>query len=262
LETEEFWDTGYDSVEMRKAFFNRLSQLARTIRDSRPRENETQEQFEERCTGNSARKRQRAHTRRSTVRTICISYTNLADKWHLYDTRKKITEFNRLNRDGNLDMAWATLDYVVDTLTTVGMSSDESDNDSSGKTEYVIQRMPWRSRYLTELLRHIDKDRNKTNGLGGRRRGNAPRSRVWLPGARESTREAPPRLPINFYDKVWYNNLSRRDERELQAADEVEPPPARPRAIDASLIRCVSSQAGARYGYFQQGDGHPQLVCE
>ena len=49
-------------------------------------------------------------------------------------------------------MAWATLDYVVDTLTAVGMSSDESDNDSSGKTEYVIKRMPWRSRYLTELL--------------------------------------------------------------------------------------------------------------
>jgi hypothetical protein len=158
------------------------------------------------------------------VRTICISYPNLADKWQLYDTRKKITEFNQLNHDGNLDMAWATLDYVVDTLTAVGMSSDESDNDRSGKTEYVTKRMPWRSCYLTELLRHIDKDCNKTNGLGGRRRGNAPWSRVWLPGARASTREAPPCLPINFYDEVWYGNLSRRDERELQAADEVELP--------------------------------------
>ena len=143
----------------------------------------------------------------------------------MFDTRKKITEGNRLNRDGNPDMAWATLDYVVDTLTAMGMSSDESDNGSSAKTsDYVIKRMPWRSRYLTELLRHIDKDRNKTNGLGSRCRGNAPRSRVWLPGAPASTREAPPRLPLNFYDKAWYDNLSRRDERELQAADEVELP--------------------------------------
>jgi hypothetical protein len=63
LETEELRDTGYDSVEMRKAFFNRLSQLAQTIRDSRRRENETQEQFEEHCMGNAAKKRQRAHIR-------------------------------------------------------------------------------------------------------------------------------------------------------------------------------------------------------
>ena len=121
-------------------------------------------------------------------------------------------------------MAWATLDYVVDTLTAAGMSSDESDNDSSGKAEYVVKRMPWRSRYLTELLRHIDKDRNKTNGFGGRRRGNAPRSRAWQPGARSSKREAPPYLPKNFYDEVWYENLSGRDKRELQTAAAVELP--------------------------------------
>lgn len=74
LETEELRETGFDSIEMRSAFFNRLSQLARTIRDLRRRDNETQAQFEERRTGNAAKRRQRAHTRRSTVRTICISY--------------------------------------------------------------------------------------------------------------------------------------------------------------------------------------------
>ena len=37
-----------------------------------------------------------------------------------------------------------------------------------------------------------------------------------------STREAPPRFPLNFYDKALYDNLSRRDERVLQAVDEAE----------------------------------------
>lgn len=128
-----------------------------------------------------------------------------------------------LDRSGKLDEVWAVLDYVVDTLSPAGMSSDESEADTPGKI-YVIKPVPWRSHYLTELLRHIDEDRNKKNGFGNRSRGNAPRSRVWRAGAHASAREAPPRLPINFYDEGWYGMLSERDERELQAADEVQLP--------------------------------------
>lgn len=142
----------------------------------------------------------------------------------LYSSRKTIADWNRLDRDGNPDEAWNILDYVVSTLSPAGMSSDESDRDNSGKTVYVIKPTSWRSRYLTELLRLIDEDRNKTNGFGGRRRGNAPRTRVWRPGTSASQRQAPPHLPINFYDAGWYDMLSSRDQRELQVADAVELP--------------------------------------
>lgn len=73
LEAEMLEDTGFNSGEMKNAFFNRLTRLARVIRESRQRANETQEQFEERRTGHIAEKqrgRQRAHTRRATVSRI------------------------------------------------------------------------------------------------------------------------------------------------------------------------------------------------
>ena len=142
----------------------------------------------------------------------------------LYSSRKTITEWNRLDHDGNPDEPWNVLDNVVSALSPAGMSSDESDRDGSGKMVYVIKPTSWRSRYLTELLRHVDEDRNKTNGFGDRRRGNGPRTRVWRPGTHASQRQAPPHLPINFYDKGWYGMLSDRDKWELGVADAVELP--------------------------------------
>lgn len=142
----------------------------------------------------------------------------------LFNTRKTITEWNKLDRDGRQDEVWGILDYVVGALSPAGMSSDESDEDASGKALYVIKPTPWRDPYVTELLRHVDNDLNKTNGFGGRRPGNAFRTRQWRPGVQSSARQAPARLPINFYDQRWYDDLSVRDKRELRAGDAVELP--------------------------------------
>lgn len=71
LETDSLEDTGYDSAGMKQVFFKRLVQLARIIRESHQRNDETEEQFEERQTGRVAeerKRRQRMHTRRTTVR--------------------------------------------------------------------------------------------------------------------------------------------------------------------------------------------------
>ena len=70
LEADMLEDTGFDSAEMKNAFLSRLTRLARVVRESRRRVNETQEQFEGRRTGHAEnqRMRQRAHTRRATVR--------------------------------------------------------------------------------------------------------------------------------------------------------------------------------------------------
>lgn len=77
LETDYLQDTGYSNAEMIAVFFNRLAQLSRTLRESRPREHETEAQFEERQTGRVAKnrqRRQRANTRRATVCAIyCMS---------------------------------------------------------------------------------------------------------------------------------------------------------------------------------------------
>ncbi|KAK2465174.1 hypothetical protein APHAL10511_002805 [Amanita phalloides] len=219
LETEMLQNLDYNSAMMKNAFFNRLTRLGRIIRESRQRTNETEAQFEDRTTGcivEKRRRRQRAHTRRGT----------------LFDTRKSITEWNRLDGDGNADEAWCVLDYAVSTLTSAGMSSDESDKDTKGNTVYSIKPTPWRSSYVTEMLRHVDNDLNKTNGFGNRWQGNAPRTRVWRPGSQPSGRQAPPRLPINFYDRHWYDDLSVRDRRELQAGDAVPLP-----AIDRARAR-------------------------
>ena len=77
LETDSLHDTGFDSAGMKQAFFNRLVRLARTLRESHQRNDETEVQFEERQTGHIAEQRkgwQRAHTRRKTVCSIlCVN---------------------------------------------------------------------------------------------------------------------------------------------------------------------------------------------
>ncbi|KAM6490443.1 hypothetical protein JOM56_014116 [Amanita muscaria] len=203
-------------MEMKKVFFLRLGRLKRLVRESVPRNTETQEEFERRSGGSAGKNRQRAHTRRKT----------------LYDNRKQITERNKINPNDEPNEAWTILDFVVDTLASHGMSSDESDTDESGKVVYKIKRMPWRSREIANLLRIVDDDRNTANGFGSRRRGNSFRTRVLQYGAPSSRREAPPCLPLNFYDTTWYGTLKTGEKRGLQPAGVVELP-----TIDQ--IRCA-----------------------
>ena len=111
------------------------------------------------------------------------------------------------------------LDTAVNILHHAGMSSDESETDHSGQKVYVVKKMPWRSEVVTCMIRLIDEDRNTTNGFGNRRPGNAPRTRIVRRRASISNREAPPRLPLNFYDRTWYDGLRTKEKHELKAGD-------------------------------------------
>lgn len=129
---------------------------------------------------------------------------------------------NATDMDGNANEVWSDLQMVVDKLQPDGMSSDESEPEERGKpTTYLVRRMAWRNKQITKMLKIIDGDRNITNAYGNRRSGNPPRARVRR-GGWETRREAPPGLPINFYDDKWYQALSNGDKRSLRAEESVE----------------------------------------
>lgn len=104
------------------------------------------------------------------------------------------------------------------------MSSDESENDELGRRVYVVNKAIWRDRLVTASLRLVDRDHNTTNAFGNRRAGNPARTRIIRVRARESTRDAPLGLPINFYDRTWYAGLTNREKNELMAQTEFQLP--------------------------------------
>jgi hypothetical protein len=103
------------------------------------------------------------------------------------------------------------------------MSSDESSNEdpNSSRKACVIKSVTWRSEDLIPYLQMIDNDFNRFNRYGNRKPGNPFRDRVRLPGTKASERPAITGLPMNFYDKTWYANLSNSDIRFLQAKPEL-----------------------------------------
>jgi hypothetical protein len=104
------------------------------------------------------------------------------------------------------------------------MSSDESDEDEvSGGRVYNARKKTWRDAGITRLLRLVDRDHNKTNCYGNTRAGNPPRRRL-VRGGRDSKREAPPGLPVNFYDRHWYDQLTNREKKELGVVEEMDIP--------------------------------------
>jgi hypothetical protein len=114
------------------------------------------------------------------------------------------------------------LNFVVETLTAAGMSSDESGEDEKGLKVYRIKKCLWWGKEMTRMMRLVDQDQNKTNAYGNTRSGNPPHRRV--PGGSISLREAVPELPKNFYDRRWYKTLLNRDKKELNTRPAVELP--------------------------------------
>jgi hypothetical protein len=129
-----------------------------------------------------------------------------------------------MNSDGTVNTGWDTLGDAVDRLGQEGMSSDESEDDEMNRRIYIINKPIWRARQVTSSLRLVDGDHNTTNGFGNRKAGNPARTRVVRNRARESTRDAPPGLPINFYDPIWYSGLTNGEKNELMALPEFQLP--------------------------------------
>ena len=140
----------------------------------------------------------------------------------LTDIRLKIAEGNMIKADGTRDDIWHFLWQVAGQLDLGGMSSDESNNDdSSSRKACFINSVPWRNEELIPFLQRIDGDFNRLNCYGNRRAGNPFRDRVRMAGTKRTERPAVAGLPINFYDKTWYANLSNSDIRFLQAKPEL-----------------------------------------
>jgi hypothetical protein len=123
---------------------------------------------------------------------------------------------------GEAKVIWEHLDSILETLGAGGMSSDESDLDTDGRKVYFVKRMGWRPGVLTCRIMLIDRDRNVTTAYNNANPGNPPRLRKRRNNATGTTRNAPPGLPINFYDPDWYNGLTDRQKKEIGATPAVE----------------------------------------
>jgi hypothetical protein len=146
------------------------------------------------------------------------------DPRQLYLTREEIALNNRENPDGTIDQIWDDLHSVINMLGRDGMSSDESEVESDGRKQskvFRVKRLEWRSPIIGVCLARVDRDYNVTNGYGNTRAGNPPRRRERV-GGRDSTRDAIPKLPINFYGVKWYQELSTWDKRCLDAGEEFD----------------------------------------
>ena len=196
---------------------SRLYRLGRKWRKARTK-TELERMEEER----RSLKASRATTRRLTVcMTVLPRRMSLINVWQLYDDRREICAGNILNPDGSVNMAWTFLSNMLDKLGAVGMSSDESEQEN-GRTVYVVKKREWRSEDITRLLMYIDKDRNTTNATGGARPGNPPRKRKrFVTNPRTSKRDPSLGCPLNYYNQVFYANLTNRQVSALCAAPAV-----------------------------------------
>lgn len=111
-------------------------------------------------------------------------------------------------------LVWEHLDDILVALGAGGMSSDESGFEDGHKV-YFVKKMGWRCGGLTGKISVIDRDRNITNTYGNVRAGNPPRVRKRRHGATETSRGAPPGLPVNFYNAEWLSRLTDRQTKEL-----------------------------------------------
>jgi hypothetical protein len=122
---------------------------------------------------------------------------------------------------GETKAIWIHLDSVLEALGAGGMSSDESE-DEDGRKVYYVKEMGWRRRALTGRMIIIDRDRNVKSAYNNTRPGNPPRLRKRRNNPNQTTRNALPGLPINFYEPGWYNQLDNRRKKEIRAGPALE----------------------------------------
>lgn len=126
-----------------------------------------------------------------------------------------------MSQKGDGQVIWAHLDDILATLGAGGMSSDESELDRDERKVYYVKKMSWRGKPLTSRMVTIDKDRNFKNCYE-HTSGNAPRPRKRRLHPTESSRDAIPGLPLNFYDSDWWKRLSGAQKAELRAQPPME----------------------------------------
>ncbi|PPR05293.1 hypothetical protein CVT26_011616 [Gymnopilus dilepis] len=188
-------------------FWGRLQRLRTTIRKNKPGADEDPETHNARVEGRHLESLviARRNTRRNQLfkDRVDICFDNLPKT-----ASEIVTDEQRL---------WKARYDIVQALGPEGMSSDESDLDSDKKT-FIVKKIPWRNRRLTEVVQGIDKSRNLTNAYGNTRPGNSPRTRIRRDRPRKSARKkAPTGKPVDMYDTDWYEKLTYRKQIALKA---------------------------------------------
>jgi hypothetical protein len=104
---------------------------------------------------------------------------------------------------------------VVEGLGMDGQSSDETDVED--RDQVIVKKREWRDKKINKLLIKIDNCRAVLLATGSHRPGTQPVRRIRGVRTPNSQREAVAKLPINFYDKIWYDSLTPVEQRQLDA---------------------------------------------
>jgi hypothetical protein len=136
-----------------------------------------------------------------------------------FEARLKICEEGTNNANQDSALAWQILFSLVDTLGKDGQSSDETDGDN-----HAVHIKDWRSDDVKRLLLYIDANRKTTNATGTRIGGVRAFIRVRRAYGPLSARQAVAGLPRNFYNTLWYDGLSRIQQLQLAAIDNIQFP--------------------------------------
>lgn len=82
----------------------------------------------------------------------------------------------------------------------------------------------WRSASVKALMDFIDENRKRSNAYGNALPGSQPRLRLRPKHAILSIRKPIAALPLNFYDKAWYDSLMKIQQTQLGAAEPMDLP--------------------------------------
>jgi hypothetical protein len=116
--------------------------------------------------------------------------------------------------------AWEWVRDVIDRLGYDGMSSEDSDREqeTSDIKTYRVRRVPWR-RDLTNIVELLERERRVDKSVF-EPQGSQPVPRTRDPQAPASTRIPVHGLPLAFYDRQWYDSLTREQREELEVSEE------------------------------------------
>ena len=137
----------------------------------------------------------------------------------LFNSRRDITNELRHEPASDQTKAWKILFWMVESLGSQGMSSDESDPEDrrvGRRGPKTVRQREWRSDEVMELLIFIDEHKKQVGPSGGALPGTEPRKRRRLLTAPVSDWRAIAQLPINFYRADWLNGLSEEDIKALE----------------------------------------------
>ncbi|KAK0482918.1 hypothetical protein EDD18DRAFT_1362325 [Armillaria luteobubalina] len=139
----------------------------------------------------------------------------------LRDVRLEIAGNNMNLGDDRVDPGWRSVYEMLSLLRREGISSDESDAEGG---PYIVKRRTWHSEELTQLLDIINSSYDQKNIYSNACPGNRPHVHMRCRKATVLQRAPIRGLPLNFYDRNWYQLLTDIEKQLLCPEPEMELP--------------------------------------